>query len=395
MASLLVVVICATLIVDLKATSEGEATGEITQDLKDLLHTSMINIVSLNDLVTELTQRVSKLTLLQTDLHTEIKDLKILFKETDAKLRQGANNTQLRVEELKLSLTETNKKSEERAITTQLAMEELKLSLTETNKESEKRANSTKLAMEELKLSVIETNKESEERANTTKLAMEEFQRDLVEVREGLTRLQPRDGGWTEFGDWSGCSAKCGGGTQTRTRTCNNPAPANRGADCVGQEEDTRECNTDRCELYNVYITCDNYLTLYIDGTEVRPEGLMQWTTLSIFQIPSSTTTIAVKCSDHNGGRRDACGIIGAVQDSQGRDIAVTDSSWRCFDSWESGWQLPNFTERDHWKQAEDQGGSHPMLVSQNGGWKDIPSTNKRVIWGSTGSGTVYCRKTI
>ena len=55
------------------------------------------------------------------------------------------------------------------------------------------------------------------------------------------------DGGYSDFGDWSECSAECGGGTQTRSRTCTNPAPANGGADCVGDSTETRECNTQAC----------------------------------------------------------------------------------------------------------------------------------------------------
>ena len=55
------------------------------------------------------------------------------------------------------------------------------------------------------------------------------------------------DGGWSEFGDWSECSSKCGGGTQTRTRTCTKPTPENGGADCVGDSTETRDCNTSGC----------------------------------------------------------------------------------------------------------------------------------------------------
>ncbi|KAL5261923.1 hypothetical protein ACHWQZ_G007584 [Mnemiopsis leidyi] len=57
------------------------------------------------------------------------------------------------------------------------------------------------------------------------------------------------DGGWSNYGDWSSCSADCGGGTQTRTRTCTNPAPANGGADCEGESTETNECNTNSCPV--------------------------------------------------------------------------------------------------------------------------------------------------
>lgn len=52
--------------------------------------------------------------------------------------------------------------------------------------------------------------------------------------------LPPVDGGWS---GWSGCSVSCGGGTQTRS--CNNPSPANGGADCSGAS--SQSCNTESC----------------------------------------------------------------------------------------------------------------------------------------------------
>ncbi|XP_078660161.1 uncharacterized protein LOC144904888 [Branchiostoma floridae x Branchiostoma belcheri] len=52
------------------------------------------------------------------------------------------------------------------------------------------------------------------------------------------------DGGWSDWGPWSGCSVTCGVGTETRDRTCTNPAPANGGADCDGPAQETRECDT-------------------------------------------------------------------------------------------------------------------------------------------------------
>jgi len=59
--------------------------------------------------------------------------------------------------------------------------------------------------------------------------------------------VSPVDGGWSSFGDWSECNAGCGGGTQVRTKTCNNPAPAHGGADCEGEATETRSCNTHDC----------------------------------------------------------------------------------------------------------------------------------------------------
>ena len=54
------------------------------------------------------------------------------------------------------------------------------------------------------------------------------------------------DGGWNEP-EWSECSATCGGGTQTRTRTCTNPAPAHGGLDCQGQSIETQNCFNPPC----------------------------------------------------------------------------------------------------------------------------------------------------
>ena len=47
------------------------------------------------------------------------------------------------------------------------------------------------------------------------------------------------------WGDWGECSVTCGGGTQTRNRSCTNPPVAHGGRPCVGPTEMTQDCNND------------------------------------------------------------------------------------------------------------------------------------------------------
>ena len=62
-----------------------------------------------------------------------------------------------------------------------------------------------------------------------------------------LANSLPVDGGWSDNDDWSECSVSCGGGLQSRVRSCNNPKPANGGADCKGDAKEERPCNTNPC----------------------------------------------------------------------------------------------------------------------------------------------------
>jgi hypothetical protein len=56
------------------------------------------------------------------------------------------------------------------------------------------------------------------------------------------------NGGWSAYGAWSACSAACGGGTQTRSRFCDSPAPAHGGAFCSGLATEVRGCGTGPCQ---------------------------------------------------------------------------------------------------------------------------------------------------
>ncbi|KAK3083453.1 hypothetical protein FSP39_022988 [Pinctada imbricata] len=59
----------------------------------------------------------------------------------------------------------------------------------------------------------------------------------------------PIDGGWGSWGSWATCSLTCGGGSQSRTRSCSNPAPQYGGAHCVGMSSSAQDCNTHHCPI--------------------------------------------------------------------------------------------------------------------------------------------------
>ena len=57
------------------------------------------------------------------------------------------------------------------------------------------------------------------------------------------------DGNYTSWSDWSECSATCGGGQQSRLRTCTSPPPKHGGRNCseLGSAVDSQICNPDPC----------------------------------------------------------------------------------------------------------------------------------------------------
>uniref|UniRef100_A0A8B9KHV0 Thrombospondin 1 n=1 Tax=Astyanax mexicanus TaxID=7994 RepID=A0A8B9KHV0_ASTMX len=59
----------------------------------------------------------------------------------------------------------------------------------------------------------------------------------------------PINGGWGPWSPWDKCSLTCGGGTQSRKRLCNDPAPKYGGKDCVGDATATQICNKQACPI--------------------------------------------------------------------------------------------------------------------------------------------------
>ncbi|CAB4062518.1 unnamed protein product [Lepeophtheirus salmonis] len=53
---------------------------------------------------------------------------------------------------------------------------------------------------------------------------------------------------WSNFGQWSSCSATCGGGRQTRRRNIRRRASGS-GRPCLGEKAETRSCSTNPCSI--------------------------------------------------------------------------------------------------------------------------------------------------
>ena len=96
----------------------------------------------------------------------------------------------------------------------------------------------------------------------------------------------PIDGGWSAWSQGA-CSAQCGGGTLTSTRTCDSPAPACGGKACVGDPQQSEACNTQPCN--------GNYLST---GTTTYGTGGQIVTGL----IPPGKTTMTLLIWGGGGG---------------------------------------------------------------------------------------------
>lgn len=115
--------------------------------------------------------------------------------------------------------------------------------------------------------------------ANEIEILLDTSLQDAINNRD----LVSIDGGWSEWSDWSTCSVECGGGTQTRTRTCTNPIPYCGGADCVGGNSETQNCNTQACPTTwtwqpFTYVscypsTCSGICNWSIVGESCSPQG--------------------------------------------------------------------------------------------------------------------------
>ena len=72
------------------------------------------------------------------------------------------------------------------------------------------------------------------------------------------------NGNWGQWAAYTACTKTCGGGSQLRTRNCNNPSPQNGGAECslssggtMLVETESRTCNAQLCA--GKAMVCNSY----------------------------------------------------------------------------------------------------------------------------------------
>ncbi|XP_027051590.1 sporozoite surface protein 2-like [Pocillopora damicornis] len=82
----------------------------------------------------------------------------------------------------------------------------------------------------------------------------EDLNNQLDDIRKATCNI---DGGYTGWSEWSECTATCGGGSRSHSRTCTNPSPKNKGKTCIeqdlGPDMESEECNTRDCPIPGGY----------------------------------------------------------------------------------------------------------------------------------------------
>ena len=105
--------------------------------------------------------------------------------------------------------------------------------------------------------------------------------------------LFPVDGGFSNWLEWSDCSATCGGGSRARSRKCDNPVPQYQGKNCVGLSLETEDCNEEECPSWCFSLILDISLLLFyfynisIDNNRILSANLVL---ISKFYTESKTT---------------------------------------------------------------------------------------------------------
>ncbi len=83
-------------------------------------------------------------------------------------------------------------------------------------------------------------------------------------------------------------------------------------------------------------------MELFADGKCLVGSNDGHWTKTSLFSLPPVVTTVAIKCIDR--------GVIGGTLASFSNG-KVTDGSWKCTNTFHSGWEQADYEDSD-WPNA-------------------------------------------
>ena len=130
-------------------------------------------------------------------------------------------------------------------------------------------------------------------------------------------------------------------------------------------------------------------MKFYVDGIEKQyAKAKLDWRVDKTFKVPQSSQIIGIECADFGGEK----GIIASVEDTYGKTIIITDSSWKCSSSEQTGWTKVDFHMNPKlWSDAEEVAthGSPP--------WGKIGKISDEAKWiwvadQPTRYGKAYCR---
>jgi hypothetical protein len=125
-------------------------------------------------------------------------------------------------------------------------------------------------------------------------------------------------------------------------------------------------------EEYTLRATCDNMMTVYVDGVQQHAGEMDNWRKESVLSVSPFFKTISIACVDMGGEE----GLLASLHNAAGVEVLVTDSLWSCSGKEEKGWIEPNFKGTSgNWEPA-DVIGPHGMSP-----WKKIGEISDDAMW--------------
>ncbi|VDI23531.1 Hypothetical predicted protein [Mytilus galloprovincialis] len=108
------------------------------------------------------------------------------------------------------------------------------------------------------------------------------------------------NGNWADWTTWTSCSLSCGSGSQSRSRACSNPAPANNGLDCSGAGSETKTCTLIACPIdgqWSNWVSWGTCSVTCASGTQTRQRQCDNPTPQHSGQVCSGSSTDSKTCT--------------------------------------------------------------------------------------------------